>query len=94
MSKRDEYVAKMKQQLDEWNAEIGELEAKAQGIQGDAREEYEEQINNLREKSKAVQDKLEDIKGAGEDAWEGLVADAERVWDALKHSLNYFKSQL
>ena len=37
MSTRDEYVAKMKHQLDEWNAEIDSLEAKVRQAKEDAK---------------------------------------------------------
>ena len=94
MSKRDEYVATMKQQLDELNAEITKLEAKTQEVKGDAREKYDKQVDNLRQESQAIQDKLEEIKAAGEDGWETLVAEVDNLWNAFKHSVNYFKSQL
>ena len=36
MNNRDEYVGKMKAQLDQWNADIATWEAKAQGAQAEA----------------------------------------------------------
>ena len=94
MSKRDAYIDKMKTQLDELNAKMGELEAKAQEAKDDARAKYEEEIGKLRKQSKLAVAKLEEIKAAGEDGWEAMVAEMEKVRDALKHSFNYFKSQL
>ena len=94
MSKRDAYIEKMKTQLDELNAKMGELEAKAQEAKDDARARYEEEIGKLRKQSKLAVAKLEEIKAAGEDGWEAMVAEMEKVRDALKHSFNYFKSQL
>ena len=94
MSKRDAYIDKMKTQLDELNAKMGELEAMAQEAKDDARAKYEEEIGKLRKQSKLAVAKLEEIKAAGEDGWEAMVAEMEKVRDALKHSFNYFKSQL
>ena len=48
MSERDAYVEKMKAKLDEWNAEIDRLEAKARGAEADARLRYNKQIESLR----------------------------------------------
>jgi hypothetical protein len=48
MNKKDDYVAKLKAQLDEWNAEVGKWEAKAKGAQADARVEYEKQLDAFR----------------------------------------------
>lgn len=94
MSKRDEYVAKMKQQLDELNAQIGELESKAQAGQEGLKKEYEEQLANLKEHSQAALMKLNEVKNAGEEKWDELIAEGEKVHKAFVHSVNYFKSQL
>jgi TolA-binding protein len=94
MSKRDEYIAKMKQQLDELNAQIGELEAKTQAGQEGLKKEYEEQLAKLRAHSQSAMMKLNELKGAGEEKWDELIAEGEKVHKAFVHSVNYFKSQL
>jgi hypothetical protein len=48
---------------------------------------------DLRAKSSQASAKLEDMKNAGEDTWENVVAEMEKTRDAFKHSYNYFKSQ-
>jgi len=94
VSKRDQYVEKMKQQLDEVNGQITKLEAKVKAANAEARVKYEQQMGELRELSKAAQKKMEEIKGSGEDKWEALVAEGDKVQKAFVHSFNYFKSQL
>jgi DNA repair ATPase RecN len=94
MSKRDEYVAKMKQQLDELNAQISELEAKAEAGTAELGKKYEEQVSHLRELSGSAKQKMDEIREASEDKWEALVAEGEKVHKAFVHSVNYFKSQL
>lgn len=94
MSKRDQYVEKMKQQLDDLNEQIGTLEKKSRKAEADVRVKYDEQIAELRKLSRAAQKKMEEIKQAGDDKWEGLVAEGEKVQKAFVHSFNYFKSQL
>jgi len=94
MTKRDAYVAKMKLQLDELNAKISELEAKAQGAKEDARAKYNEEMTKLRHQSKLAVAKLDELKAAGEETWETMVGEMEKVRDAFIHSFNYFKSQL
>ena len=93
-AKRDEYVAKMKLQLDELNAKMDKLEAKAQEAKEDARAKYKEEMSKLRQQSKLAKGKLDELKAAGEDGWDAMVAEMEKVRDAFKHSFNYFKSQL
>lgn len=94
MSKRDDYIAKMKLQLDELDAQMSKLEAKAQVAKDDARDKYKEEMAKLRHQSKLAKGKLDDLKAAGEDKWDALVAEMEKVRDAFKHSFSYFKSQL
>lgn len=94
MSKRDEYIEKMKLQLDELDAKMDKLEAKAAQAKEDARAKYKEEMARLRQQSRAAKGKLEEIKAAGEDKWEALVTETEKIRDAFAHSFNYFKSQL
>lgn len=94
MSKRDAYIEKMKDQLDDLNAKMSELEAKAQEAKDDARAKYKEEMKKLSKQSKLAIAKLDEIKSAGEDTWESMVTEMEKVRDAFKHSFNYFKSQL
>ena len=38
--------------------------------------------------------KLDELKAAGEDSWDALVAEMEKIRDAFVHSFKYFKSQI
>jgi len=94
MSNRDVYIAKMKLQLDELDAKMDTLEAKAQDAKEEARAKYKEEMAKLRHQSKLAKGKLEEMKAATEDAWETTVAEMEKIRDAFVHSFSYFKSQL
>ena len=94
MSTREEYIEKLKRQLDELNAQIDNLEEKAKAGQEEIHKEYEQQMSHMRELSHAAMLKLNEIRAASEDKWEGLVAEGEKVHKAFVHSVNYFKSQL
>ncbi len=94
MSKRDEYIAKMKLQLDELDAKMDSLEAKAEDAKDDAIAKYKQEMADLRHQSKLAKGKLEEMKAATEDGWETMVAEMEKIRDAFKHSFSYFKSQL
>jgi ribosome recycling factor len=94
MSKRDEYIGKMKKQLDELNTQLSELESKGAEAQAEFTEKHQEQIAQVREHYNSALMKMSEIKSASEDKWESLVADGEKVHKAFVHSFNYFKSQL
>jgi ATP/maltotriose-dependent transcriptional regulator MalT len=94
MSKRDEFVEAMKRQLDETNAQIDELEVRLNAGKEKAGATYDHQVQNLRASAAAVKKKIDEIRAAGDERWEALVVEGEKIQKALVHSFNYFKSQL
>ena len=87
MSARDAYVKKLKAQLDEWNAEISKLEAKAKKPMADARDTYETQLKDLRRGRDALYQQMTTIQKASETAWDHLREGADRAWKAMEDSL-------
>ncbi len=94
MTKRDEYVQKIKSQLDALNATADEVVAKALDAKQEARAKYKEEVATLRHQSKMAAAKLEELKSAGEDRWEAMVAEMDKLRDAFIHSFHYFKSHI
>jgi flagellar biosynthesis chaperone FliJ len=84
----------MKEQLDEWNADLDSLEARLSEAAEPVRSKLEPQLSKVRDSYASARQKLRAIRGAGEESWEDLTDDVEHVWKTLKHSINYFKSQL
>lgn len=94
MSKRDEYIERMKQQLDELNEQLGELERKGEATQAEFKTRYEKQIAEVRGHYATALEKMDEVKEASGEKWESLVHEGEKVHKALVHSFNYFKSEL
>lgn len=94
MTKKSIYIEKMKSQLDELNANMNTLDAKAEEAKEDARDMYREEMRKLRHQSKLAVAKLDDMKTASEETWEAMVTEMEKVRDAFTHSFHYFKSQV
>jgi DNA repair ATPase RecN len=92
MSKRDEFIRKMKDRLDGWNLEIDALEEKFRKIKTDMTDKYKVQIDELRKKRREGDRKLEQIRTAGEGTWTHLKAESEHAWNAMKDALEAFKS--
>jgi len=91
--KRDAYLEKAKAQLDEWNAELDSLEAKARGATADAKIKYDEEITAIRQRRDEAKRKFAEIQSASEDAWEQLKEGAEAAWNSLKEAVTKAKSQ-
>ena len=91
---KEEYTAKMKEQLDALNADIDVLEAKASEAKEELRQKYREELAKLREQSKLTMSKFDELKLAGEASWDHMVAEMDNVRNAFVHSFHYFKSQV
>jgi septal ring factor EnvC (AmiA/AmiB activator) len=94
MATREEYVAKMKQQLDEWNTEIGKLETRLADASDATKQRLEPHLAKARDARDVVAKKLTALKGSSEASWDSARDDIEHVWKVFKQTVNYFKSQL
>ena len=92
MSTKDQYVEKGQAEIDKWNAEIENLEAK---ITADAKTklEHEEHMNALRQKRDEAKAKLAEIQAAGDDTWEDLKDGLESIWTSIKDGFEKVKSK-
>ena len=95
MSMKDAYLQKIEAQMEEWKSEIDKMKAKADKADAEAKLQYYEQIEELRTKQQAAQEKLTEIKNAGEDAWEDLKAGFElarvSLGEAIKSASSRFQ---
>jgi hypothetical protein len=94
MKNKDTYIAKMKLQLDELDVKMNALEAKAKDAKEAAHDKYVEEMAKLRHQSQLAKAKFDDLVDAGEDKWDNMVVEMDKVRDAFVHSFHYFKSQL
>jgi len=76
--KRDVYVSKLKNQLDEWNATIDRMEEAAKVAKLDAEVEYRNRLAKLRARRDELRQKISEIQEASEEAW------AEKAQQELK----------
>ncbi len=93
MSAEDAYVQKMQSKLEELDAQIDQLKAKASGASADAKIEFHEQIETLKECQKEGKEKLAELNDAGEDAWEDIQDGMESAWNKVSAALNDAKNR-
>jgi chromosome segregation ATPase len=77
--KKDEALAAMKKQLDEFSAEIDAMETKAHEVKEEARATFQQQLVALRFKRQEGSRKIEDMKSATEISWSRLKAETDDV---------------
>jgi multidrug resistance efflux pump len=92
MSKRDEYVDKLKAQLDQWNTEVAKWEAKAQKAQANARIEYDKHLKEVRRQRDQALKQMKKVQAATGDAWVDLVRGADEAWAKMRESLEKARS--
>jgi SMC interacting uncharacterized protein involved in chromosome segregation len=93
MKNREEYIDKMTAQLKEWSRKIDELEFRARAAKADAGITYENRIKDMKTKREAVAKRLQELKGAGNEAWEAMTAGVEAAWDEFKHAFTEAKDK-
>jgi seryl-tRNA synthetase len=86
--KRRAFEEKLEARKKEWNAKIDLLKAKADTAKADAKVEYYAKIEALQHKRDKAGTKLQELKAAGDEAWEDLKAGTEKAWDEVKSAFH------
>ena len=84
MDEKDLYIEKLNAQLKEWSASIDVLKAKADKANADLKIGYYKQLDDLKMKRDAARNKIDDLKTAGDDAWERVTTAVEKSWGDIK----------
>jgi hypothetical protein len=82
--KRKAYEEKIDAQLEEWNAQIALLKARADKAKTGAKIEYYKTIEVLQRRQDEAGTKLHELKTSGDEAWEDLKTGAEKAWAEVK----------
>ncbi|EAT17035.1 hypothetical protein [Desulfuromonas acetoxidans] len=95
MDKKHAYEEKLQAQLDEFNARIDLLKAKAAKAESSTKISYADTLEALRMKRNLAEDKLDELKAASDDAWEDLKEGIDKAWSdfnaALKSATSHFQ---
>lgn len=81
---RKAYEDKLYAQLAEWNAQTALLKAKADKAKAEAKIEYYKAIEALQYRQEVAKTKLQELKVAGDDAWEEVKTGVEKAWEEVK----------
>ena len=95
MTGRDEYVVRMKAQLDLWNTQMAAWESAARQATSGARSELEKQMGIMRSHLDDMAFRMEQLKGASTDAWQEIASGADEarkaMHDAVEKARTRFK---
>lgn len=85
---RAEFTARTKIQLDSLNLELAQLEARIEKASGVAKADSAAKIQELREKTSALSQKLDDIKNATKSNWETVKSGTKKGLIGLQDQFN------
>ncbi|MDX2423050.1 MAG: coiled coil domain-containing protein [Amphritea sp.] len=93
MSNKELYKQKMQAKLDEWEADVDVLKAKASQASSNAQLEWNQEINLLKGKIEHGKAKLAKVSNASEDSWESIKKGVDSAWDALSVAVRDAKAK-
>ncbi len=91
---KEAFQEKLETQLREWDKKIDGLKGKAKKAKADLRHDIEAQMEALRAKRAAAQDKLQELRQRGDSAWEDLKEGAEKTWDEMRKAIDNIVDRL
>jgi len=92
MTNRDEYVQKLKTQLEQWNAEAAKWEAKAKAAQSHMKAEYEKQLAAVNGRRDEALYQMKLLQNASLDAWQDMMRGTEEAWKNMQEAFNKARS--
>jgi flavin-binding protein dodecin len=87
MTNRDDYVNRLKSQLDQWNTQMTAWESAARQARSDARSELEKQIGIMRSRLDDMVFRMELLKGASTTAWQEIANGADEARKAMQDAV-------
>jgi uncharacterized coiled-coil DUF342 family protein len=94
MTTRDEYVQKLKSQIDQWNAQARDWEAKARGAGSAMRAQYEKQLEQYRARRDAALAELRRLQGASADAWQEMMRGMDAAMKSMQEAFERARKSL
>ena len=90
---RDAYVAKLKSQIDQWNAEAAKWETKVRQAQAGMQAQYQRQLEQFRTRSDAAMNEVRRLQNASADAWKDMAQGADAALKSMQAAFEKARSQ-
>jgi hypothetical protein len=82
MISREEYVQKLKHQVEQWNAQMAHWEAMSRGAQ----DRYLKQLEQFREKRDDAMAELRRLQSASADAWADMMKGTDAAFKSMQEA--------
>ncbi len=87
MKDKEAYIQELHAKIDEWNADIDKLTAKASQVEAESRIEYQKQIEALIDKRDDIEKKVAEISRSGGEALGDIKAGIDLAWEAMNQAI-------
>ncbi|MBF0585934.1 hypothetical protein INT08_07755 [Prosthecochloris sp. N3] len=94
MSDKQDFMDRISNQLNVWEAQIDKLKAQIDEASADMKAEYYKKLDELKERREEVKKQFEEVRHSGESSWENLKNKVEKNTDDLKASFDSFINRL
>jgi hypothetical protein len=95
MSTRDQYVASLKNQIDQWNTEIANWESRAKETKKAVKAGLRAQVKSVNAQRELARYNLKLLEGASSAAWSDVRAGADQAFErmqvAMKEARSHFE---
>jgi hypothetical protein len=93
MTNRDEFVARLKSQLELWNRQMATWESATREATSEAKIELEKQMGIMRSRLDDMAFRMELVKGASTDAWQEIAHGADEARKAMEDAIEKARSR-
>jgi multidrug resistance efflux pump len=87
MKKRDEYVSRLKDELDRFNAQADKWQAQADAAGAGMKKSYEKQLAALAAQREEARYQLKLVEAASAEAWSEIAVGADQAWRRMREAL-------
>jgi hypothetical protein len=91
---REEYEQRIEAKLEEYGEKLADLHSKAEGLEQQARADFDQKIQALQEKQQLALEKLAELKSAGSEAWEDMKSGVSAAMEDLDQTYQSVLSSL
>ena len=84
---REEYVSRLKAQLDRWNAQASRLETQATAATQELRTRWAKDLERVRAEREKALYQLKLLEGASSTAWHELRRGADEAWTRMREAV-------
>ena len=79
---RDEYVRKLKEQIDQWNAQMAKWDAMSQEVKN----KYLQQLDEVQVRRDEALQELKRVQGASADAWSQMMSNTDAAFKEMREA--------